>query len=83
MCLFSLRASEGNNVLRLGAFLAIRYGEFYLLAIGESFEAIAFDRAEMDKNIGSVFTLDKAEALGLVKPLNSACGCRHKSYLYC
>jgi hypothetical protein len=37
----------------------------------------------MDKNIGAVFTLDKAESLGFIKPFNSASCCRHSSYLYC
>ena len=76
-------ASQGNYVLRLGAFLAVRNGKLDLLAVSEGFKAVAFDRAEMNKNIGAVFSLYKAESLGLVKPFNGACGCRHTCYLYC
>ena len=46
-------------------------------------ETIASDSAEMYEDIGAVLALDKAETLGLVKPLNCAGCCGHIFYLYC
>jgi hypothetical protein len=73
---------EWYYVLCLRAFLAIRHVEFNLLAIGQSFEAFALDRAEMHEHIGTIFTLDKPESFRLVKPFNSTCCLRHNVYLY-
>lgn len=81
--LFSWKASERDNILCLGAFLPVRDIELDLLAVCKGLETITLDGAEMDKNIGAVFTLDKAESLGFIKPFNSASCCRHISYLYC
>ena len=64
---------ERNNVLRLGAFLAISNGELDLLAVGKRFKAIALNRAEVNEHIGAIFALNETEALALVKPLNGAC----------
>ena len=73
----SCQALERDYILRLGAFLAVRHSEFDLLAVGKGFEAIALDGAEMNEDIGAIFTLDKAESLGFVKPFNSTSCCRH------
>ena len=74
---------ERNNVLRLGAFLAISNGELDLLAVGKRFKAVALNRAEVNEHIGAIFALNKAETLGFVKPFNSTSCCRHTFYLYC
>lgn len=73
---------DRDYIFCLGAFLAIRYVEFNLLAIGQSFEAIALDGTEMNEHIGAIFTLDKAESFGFVKPFNRTCCLRHTVYLY-
>jgi len=73
---------QWNHILRLWAFLAISDVELNLLTIGQSFEAIALDGAEMNEHIGAIFTLDKAESLGFVKPFNSTFCLRHNVYLY-
>jgi len=70
------------DVLCLWAFLTVGDGELHFLAISEGFEAIALDCAEVYEHVGAVFALDKAESLGLVKPLNGAGFCRHMCYLY-
>jgi hypothetical protein len=54
----------GNDILRLGAFLAINQGELDLLAFVQGPVAIASDLAVVDKNIRAVFNCDKAIALG-------------------
>jgi hypothetical protein len=81
--LHHLSVLKWNYVFCLRAFLAIRYVEFNLLAVGQSFEAIALDGAEMNEYIRAIFSLDKAESLGFVKPFNSTCCLRHNVYLYC
>jgi hypothetical protein len=80
--LYSDEALERDNILCLGALLAVRDSELDLLAVREGFETITRDGAEMDKDIRTIFTLNEAETLGLVKPFNSASCCRHISYLY-
>jgi hypothetical protein len=80
--LCSGEALDRDNILCLGALLAVRDSEFDLLAVGKGFETIALDGAEMDKDIRTIFTLDEAETLALVKPFNSASCCGHISYLY-
>ncbi len=74
-------ALQWNYVLSLRAFLAIRHVEFNFLAISQCFESFALDGAEMNEHIGAIFTLDKAESLGFVKPFNSTCCLRHNLYL--
>lgn len=73
---------DRDYILCLGAFLAIRHIEFNLLAIGQGFEAIALNRAEVNEHIGAIFSLDKAESLRFVKPFNSTSCLRHNIYLY-
>ena len=73
---------QGNDVLRLGSFLSIGYIELNFLAVGQSFEAIALDRAEVYEYIWAVFTLDKAESFRFVKPFNGSGCLRHSVYLY-
>ncbi len=75
-------ALQWNYILCLGAFLAIRHVEFNFLAVGQRFESFALDGAEMNEHIGAIFTLDKAESFGFVKPFNSTCCLRHNVYLY-
>jgi hypothetical protein len=73
---------DGDYILCLRAFLAIRDVEFNLLTIGQSFEAIALNRAEVNEYIGAIFTLDKTKSLRFVKPFNSTSCLRHNVYLY-
>lgn len=54
--------SDGNDVLRLRAFLTLRDGEFDPLAFCQRLEAVALDVAEVSKYIGTGFLLDEAEA---------------------
>ena len=55
------KASEGNNILRLGTFLAVRNSELDLLAVGKGLEAFTFDGTEMNKNIRTIFLFDKSK----------------------
>ena len=73
---------ERDYILCLRTFLAISDSELDFLAIGQGFEAVALDGAKMDKDIRAILALNKAETLGLVKPFNCACCCRHILYLY-
>ena len=82
-CLLPPGVLERDYILCLRAFLAVSDSELDFLAVGQSLESVALDRAEMHKDVRAIFTLDKAETLGLVKPLNSAGCCRHIFYLYC
>lgn len=74
---------DRDYILCLRTFLAISYSEFDFLTVGESLETIAFDGAEMDENIRTIFTLNKAETFAFVEPFDCAGCCRHTFYLYC
>ncbi len=69
--------SDRDDILCLWALLAISYGKFNLLPIGQRAKAIAFDSAEVNKDIWTTFLLDKAVSLALVKPLYGTGYCRH------
>ncbi|CAA0116159.1 Uncharacterised protein [Halioglobus japonicus] len=73
---------QWDHVLCLWAFLTIRDVELNFLTIGQSLESIALDRAEMNEHIGAIFTFDKAESFGFVKPFNRTSCLRHNVYLY-
>lgn len=62
--------------------MAVSDSELNFLAVRQSLEAVALDGAEVNKNIRTIFSLDKAKAFGLVKPFYCAGCCRHTYYLY-
>jgi hypothetical protein len=61
--------SDGNDVFRLGAFLALRNGELNRLTFGQGLEAGALNGAEVCEDIGAIFLLNESKAFGFVKPL--------------
>lgn len=73
MCEFEAAGLNRDNVLCLGAFLAISNVELDFLAVSQGTETVALDSAEVNEHIGTIFALDEAEALAFVKPLNGAC----------
>ena len=80
--IFDLATLDWSYVFSLGTFLAISDVELNLLAISQSFEAVALNRAEMYEHIGAIFTLDKAKSFGFVEPLYCTICLRHTVYLY-
>ena len=64
-----------NDVFRLRAFLAIGDGELHFLTIGEGFETIALNSAEVYKDIRPIFLCYEAIAFCLVKPLHGTRYC--------
>ena len=64
-----------DDVLGLRTFLAVCDREFYLLAVGEGFEAITLNCAEVNKDVRPIFLSDKAVPFGFVKPLHGARNC--------
>jgi len=72
------RSSDWGHVLCLRAFFALTNSELNLLTFSQGFETRDVDRAEMHKQIRTIFLRDKAEAFGLVKPFhNAGSNCRH------
>ena len=55
--------SDRHYIFRLWTFLAVSNGEFNFLAIGQCFESIAFDSAEMYEDVGAAFLFNKPKAL--------------------
>src|SRR5436190_1096704 len=66
------RASGLANVRRLQALGAARHVELDPLALGESLEAVALDRGEVDEHVFATRLGDEAKALRLVEPLHGA-----------
>ena len=64
-----------DDVLGLRTFLAVCDRELDLLAVGQGFEAITLNCAEVDKNVRPIFLSDKAVPFGFVKPLHGARNC--------
>ena len=64
-----------DDVLGLRTFLAVCDREFYLLAVGEGFEAITLNCAEVNKDVWPIFLSDKAVPFGFIKPLHGARNC--------
>ena len=64
-----------DDVLGLRTFLAVCDRELDLLAVGQGFEAITLNCAEVDKNVRPIFLRDKAVPFGFVKPLHGARNC--------
>jgi len=57
----------------LQTFLALGRGERHLLTLGQALEALGLDLAKMDEQVSTTLvTANKAEALGVVEPFNSA-----------
>jgi hypothetical protein len=83
---FSLRAVigfplDGLYVFGLEALRALGDGKFYGLAFMQAAESVCLDCRKMHENIISRLPADKAEALGIVKPLH--CSLFHSCYLFC
>ena len=70
---------DNSYVFSLRAFLALRYGELYLLAFIQGFVAArVIDLLKMYEYIGAWLLLNKAEAFVRIKPFNGASSdCRH------
>ena len=66
-----------GDVLRLRAFLPLSNFKFNVIAFLKALVAIRLDGAVVDKNIGSVITANKAEALRVVKPFHFTFNSRH------
>jgi len=63
------------DVFGLRAFLSICDREFDLLSIGQGFETITLNSAEVNEYIWTIFLCNKTVALGFVKPLHGARYC--------
>ena len=68
---------QRNYVFRLRTLLAIGDVKLHFLTIGQGAEAIAFDSAEVNEHVGTIFAFDEAESLALVKPFNGSGSCGH------
>jgi hypothetical protein len=64
-----------NDVFGLRALLTVSDGEFYFLSIGEGFEAIALNSAEVYEDIRPILLRYEAIAFCLVKPLHGTRYC--------
>ena len=64
-----------NDVFCLRALLTVSDGEFHFLSIGEGFEAIALNSAEVYKDIRPILLCYEAIAFCLVKPLHGTRYC--------
>ena len=64
-----------DDVLGLRAFLAVCNRKLDLLAVGQGFEAVTLNSAEVDKDVRPIFLSDKAVPFGFVKPLHGARNC--------
>lgn len=63
--------SAWNDAACLHAFWALGGFEFHVLAFGQRFVSIRFDRRVMNKHIGAAVTRgNKAVTLGIIKPLH-------------
>lgn len=60
------------NVIGLRAFLTLSYFKSNLLAFEKGTTTSAINSTEMNKDIGTAFTFDKAEAFLVVEPLYCA-----------
>lgn len=72
-----LLRSDGNDVLCLGTFLSGSDRKLDLLTVGEGFEAVALDRAEVNEYVRTVFLFDESVAFGLVEPFYGASNLCH------
>jgi hypothetical protein len=70
------------DILCLRALLALRDGEFDLLALSKRFEAAALDCAEMREYVGSRFLFDETESFGFVKPFYRSGRSCHVCFLF-
>lgn len=75
-------ASDSDDVLCLGTFLALGDSELYALTFGQGLEAGAGDGAEVCKHIGAGLLLDETKAFGFVEPLDGTGSSRHIHILY-
>ena len=80
--LASAAKSDSHHIFGLWAFLAVSDGEFYYLAVGEGFEPVTLDGAEVYEDVGAVLSLDETKSLGFVEPFDGTGDCRHRFYLY-
>src|SRR4051812_604412 len=69
-----LRTSDGDDVLRLQALLALRDVELDLLALLQLTEALSRDVRVVSEDVGAAAVLlNEAEALFRVEPLHGTC----------
>ena len=74
----AVRSLKWLHILSLWAFLPLSNREFDLLTVGQYLKPVDEDGAEVYKNIGPVFLLDKPKPFGLVVKLNFSNYCvRH------
>jgi hypothetical protein len=64
-----MRRLDFNDVGSLRAFLSVGYVKADLLAFFQSLETFILDCGKMDKYVGTILLLDKAETLAVVEPL--------------
>jgi len=68
--LVQVRLRKGNNILRLGAFLALDNVKFYTLSFIQIAVAFTDDGVEMDKNITASITFDETVTLRTIEPFD-------------
>ncbi len=59
---------NNDDVLSLGAFIALGDYEFNLVSLVEVSETVTYDGSEMDENVLTTFSLDEAEAFRAIEP---------------
>ena len=65
--------SDWGYVFRLGTFRTLSHGKLHLLTFGQGAETARVDCTRVNENVTATVLGDKAEAVGLVKPLYVAC----------
>jgi len=68
---------ESDNVLSLGSFLTFNDRKFNSLTFIKGFETFGNDSVEVDENIATGITLDKAVAFTTIEPFDSTLFFRH------
>ena len=77
---FHPRLGFGNHFVRLHALLTLDSQERYFLALLQALETAALYRSEVDKQVGSRFWSNKAEALLIIEPLDGSSLARSHSF---
>jgi len=67
-----------GNCVGLRTFLAVNDVEFHLIALFQRLVSVHLDSGVMYEDIRSVFPTDKAEAFGVVEPLDCAFVLSHR-----
>lgn len=69
-----------GHIFCLGAFLPLDYFKFDVITFLKAFIPFRLDGAIVNKDIGTIITTDKPEALGVIEPLNFTFNSRHVPY---